>query len=88
MTIQPDPQYKLRLPEELRDKVKESANNFNRSMNADIVARLEKSFTSDNDKLTDIERSHYEALKEDIKFMSEDLKALIKQVTEYQNSKY
>lgn len=45
MTIQSDPQYKLRLPEELRSKIKESANTHNRSMNADIVARLEDSFT-------------------------------------------
>ncbi len=44
MTIQSDPQYKLRLPEELRDKIKDSAITHNRSMNADIVARLEDSF--------------------------------------------
>ncbi len=44
MTIQSDPQYKLRLPEELRDKIKDSASTHNRSMNADIVARLEDSF--------------------------------------------
>lgn len=44
MTIQTEPQYKLRLSEELRDKIKESAKAHNRSMNADIVARLESSF--------------------------------------------
>lgn len=38
------PQYNLRWPEELRDKIAESAKTHNRSMNADIVARLEKSF--------------------------------------------
>lgn len=37
-------QYQLRLPQELRDKIKESAIAHNRSMNADIVARLEDSF--------------------------------------------
>lgn len=41
---QRDPQYKLRWPEELRDKVAASAKAYNRSMNADIVARLEHSF--------------------------------------------
>ncbi|MDP7716939.1 Arc family DNA-binding protein [Acinetobacter baumannii] len=41
---QRDPQYKLRWPEELRDKVAASAKAYNRSMNADIVARLERSF--------------------------------------------
>lgn len=46
---QRDPQYKLRWPEELRDKVAASAKAYNRSMNADIVARLEKSFELESD---------------------------------------
>ena len=41
---QTDPQYKLRWPEELRQKVAQSAKEHNRSINADIVARLEQSF--------------------------------------------
>jgi len=44
MTIQTEPQYKLRMPHELRDKIKSSAEKKNRSMNADIVARLEQTF--------------------------------------------
>ena len=36
--------YNLRLPQELKDKIAESAKELNRSMNADIVARLEESF--------------------------------------------
>jgi len=36
--------YNLRLPPELKDKIAESAKELNRSMNADIVARLEQSF--------------------------------------------
>ena len=47
MTLQPEPQYKLRLSEELRDRLKESAKKYNRTMNADIVARLEASFAED-----------------------------------------
>ncbi|WP_083603559.1 Arc family DNA-binding protein [Psychrobacter sp. C 20.9] len=47
MTLQTEPQYKLRLPEELRDKIKESAREHVRSMNADIVARLEASFATE-----------------------------------------
>lgn len=43
---QTDPQYKLRWSEELRDKIQESAKQHNRSMNADIVARLEQSFST------------------------------------------
>ena len=42
------PQYNLRWPEELRQKVAQSAKEHNRSMNADIVARLEQSFEKDD----------------------------------------
>lgn len=80
-------QYQLRLPEELRDKIKESANTHNRSMNADIVARLQQSF-SDSSNLTDIERSNYEKLKHDIYIMTNDLTALIRQVTDQNKEKY
>ncbi|MEC8055581.1 MAG: Arc family DNA-binding protein [Pseudomonadota bacterium] len=38
------PQYNLRWPEELKEKIAQSAKEHNRSMNADIVARLEQSF--------------------------------------------
>lgn len=41
---QRDPQYKLRWPAELRDKISESAKQNNRSMNAEILLRLENSF--------------------------------------------
>lgn len=40
---QRDPQYKLRWPEDLRDRIMESAKNNNRSINAEICARLEQS---------------------------------------------
>ena len=39
-----NPQYNLRWPPELRDKIAASAKEHNRSMNSDIVARLEQSF--------------------------------------------
>lgn len=45
---QRDPQYKLRWSEELREKISQSAKEHNRSMNADIVARLEESFEKRN----------------------------------------
>ena len=38
-------QYNLRWPDELKEKIAQSAKEHNRSMNADIVARLEDSFT-------------------------------------------
>jgi len=37
-------QYNLRLSPELKDKISKSAKELNRSMNSDIVARLEQSF--------------------------------------------
>ena len=39
-------QYNLRWPDELKEKIAQSAKEHNRSMNADIVARLEESFNS------------------------------------------
>ncbi|WP_180644833.1 Arc family DNA-binding protein [Acinetobacter bereziniae] len=41
---QKEPQYKLRWHEDLRDKVMQSAKEQNRSINAEIIARLEQSF--------------------------------------------
>lgn len=37
-------QYQLRLSPELREKLRQSAEQQNRSMNADIVARIEQTF--------------------------------------------
>lgn len=80
-------QYQLRLPEELRDKIKESASAHNRSMNADIVARLEASFEK-SFKSADFKQSDYEELKQHMEFISKELDAFIKHATEHQNSEY
>ncbi|WP_227430388.1 Arc family DNA-binding protein [Psychrobacter sp. I-STPA6b] len=40
-------QFQLRLSPELREKIRESSESYNRSMNSDIIARLEKSFHAD-----------------------------------------
>lgn len=39
-----DVEYKMRMTQDLKDKIVESAKEHNRSMNADIVTRLENSF--------------------------------------------
>lgn len=39
-----DVEYKMRMTQDLKDKIVASAKEHNRSMNADIVARLEQSF--------------------------------------------
>lgn len=44
-------EYKMRMSQELKDKIAESAKELNRSMNADIVARLEDSFGTNNTQL-------------------------------------
>lgn len=45
-----DPQMKIRLPADLKDSVEVAAKANNRSMNAEIVARLQASFDKGKDK--------------------------------------
>ena len=40
----PDAQFKLRLPIELKDQVEKSASDSKRSINAEIIARIERSY--------------------------------------------
>ena len=47
--MQTDPQYKLRLPADLKEKIKQASEENRRSMNAEIVARLEESFIGIDD---------------------------------------
>lgn len=42
-----DPQFKLRMPAGLRDRAEQAARAAGRSLNAELVARLESSFLSD-----------------------------------------
>ncbi|MFC4788364.1 MULTISPECIES: Arc family DNA-binding protein [Giesbergeria] len=39
-----DPQLKIRLPADMKDRIEEAAKQAGRSMNAEIVARLEQTF--------------------------------------------
>lgn len=41
---QTDPQYKLRLPQDLKDRIEQSSKMSGRSMNAEIVSRLQASY--------------------------------------------
>ncbi|WP_440464358.1 Arc family DNA-binding protein [Psychrobacter sp. ASPA161_6] len=87
-------QYQLRLPQELRDKIKKSSGEHNRSMNADIVARLEQSFEA-SAVLTDIKKADYEELKQnltqdlkkDMRLITEELSTLIDKFNEYKSGK-
>lgn len=43
----PLPDFKVRLPQELKDRIAEAARENNRSMNVEIVAALERAFPSE-----------------------------------------
>ena len=43
-----DPQLKIRLPLELKEKITESAAEYGRSINSEVVTRLEESFNQTN----------------------------------------
>ena len=43
-------QYKLRMPPELRDKLKSASEENHRSMNAEILARLQESFDKEKEQ--------------------------------------
>lgn len=60
---------RLRVPPELRDKIAASSEQYNRSMNADMVARLEQSFEHQ-------ENSDIAQLKQQIERMDQTIKTL------------
>lgn len=51
MSHQKDPQFKLRIPEGLKEKVRISSENHNRTMTADIIARVEQTFKQEDNSL-------------------------------------
>lgn len=69
-------QYNLRWPDELKEKISQSAKEHNRSMNADIVARLEDSFSI----IQQAKDSHQKLLESTL-----DLQSVFKENLEMQN---
>lgn len=62
--------FRLRLPEDLKDKISEAAGGSHRSMTAEIIARLEDSFRSN----ADIVMPHVDfAISQTIKKVFEEL---------------
>lgn len=65
------PQMRLRMPPELRDKIEKSSQELGRSMNAEIVHRLERSFDKalamSPDRLAEIEDQLLSASERDVK---------------------
>lgn len=70
---QKEPQYKLRWHEDLRDKVMQSAKEQNRSINAEIIARLEKSFEPEANPRETFE---FESMERIYKEQAQELKLL------------
>lgn len=64
--LQKDPQYKLRLPADLKEKIEKSAQEKNRSMNADIVARLQDSFDVDIHSINNVLKAIEELVNKNI----------------------
>lgn len=61
---QTEDKYVLRFPDGMRDRLKEEAAKNNRSMNAEIIARLEASFQLSPHHLYGVEGSEVQLLEE------------------------
>ncbi|OXS89933.1 hypothetical protein B7H01_19870 [Pandoraea apista] len=55
-------QFVVRFPDGMRDRIASAAKDSGRSMNAEIVARLEKSFQRDTDELSPIAQEKLDRL--------------------------
>lgn len=67
-------QYNLRITEELRERLKKSADFHNRSMNADIVARLEQTFATQT--ITPVGIAPPSSIEQKLDEISQDIKEL------------
>ena len=77
-----DEQVNFRMPSELRNRLKEAADENNRSLTAEIVARLDESFVGDGrkiiftaDTMSLLLRSRLESLKSMISTLQEEIAA-------------
>lgn len=86
MTLQTEPQYKLRLSQELKDKINASAKKHNRSMNADIIARLEHTFDDRPEILGIFNQNELEALAIEIAKLLSDNRELSQEFIQIINS--
>lgn len=73
-----DPQVNIRLPADLKDRIDKAALESKRSMNAEIVARLERTFGQETDQskleemYSELQRRHKELLAEFTMFLETD----------------
>lgn len=74
----------MRLPPGMRDRIAEAAHSNGRSMNAEVIARLEKTF-EDDDYVVELEQQveeHGEQLRE-LRSMIENLQHNMDQIIHY-----
>lgn len=77
-TKQPGDKYIVRFPEGMRDRIAEEAARSNRSMNAEIVSRLEASFNAEADRtkleeqFAKLQEQHKDLLAEYTLFLEAD----------------
>lgn len=75
--------FKIRIPDDLKDKIRNSANELNRSMTADIIARLEASFDPNSER---VPASKYEALYNEYKINQKLLREISEAVLSLKES--
>ncbi|RKG35189.1 Arc family DNA-binding protein [Acinetobacter guerrae] len=71
-------QHKLRMPPELKEKLFSSAKSMNRSLNAEIVARLETTFENDD---------HIQDLTDRVKWLEKNLLKVMQELRMYDPNK-
>ncbi|MEK5750814.1 Arc family DNA-binding protein [Acinetobacter variabilis] len=82
-----DPQLKIRLPLELKEKITQSAADHGRSINSEVVARLEQSFepevkVSETLEFELMKRSYLDQAQQ-VKELKEMVEKLIKQLIDH-----
>lgn len=82
-----DPQLKIRLPLELKEKITQSAADYGRSINSEVVARLEQSFEPEVKVSETLEfelmRRSYLDQAQQVKELKEMVEKLIKQLIDH-----
>ena len=74
--------FKIRIPDELKEKIRHSADELSRSMTADIVARLEESFdTSARDGLVSTLDEHLAHMAKQNDILLQEIKLMRNQIT-------
>ncbi|WP_180105396.1 Arc family DNA-binding protein [Acinetobacter sp. YH12087] len=84
-----DPQLKIRLPLELKEKIIQSAADHGRSINSEVVARLEDSFKESDDPKTleSLAKIVKETTEETTRLHKELVKIIEQQKIEIENLK-